>query len=186
MAAHGRWRAVPRLVALGAALIAFVVTSGPSLPHLTRADVVRSAAPSQLKEVRSGGAASKPPQPARHPASHALDMANLSAAGGADGRDAEPPQAPAKVAAVQHPPPPPEVQAPAPPAEQLRSRVAAFRERLAANRSAIEQAWGERLKGLRPRGIVVAAGSPNLLTNAFVGLFVLRHSLGCTLPIMVM
>ena len=36
------------------------------------------------------------------------------------------------------------------------------------------------------RGIVVAAGSPQYIANAFVNLYVLQRHLNCTLPIVIM
>lgn len=193
------WRAVPTRVALGAALVMAAVASWPFLPHSTGVYILKIAEPAQPEQVQASTrpAASSSPAPLapRRAASHDLHMAEASTAG------AHEPTAP-KAAAIHAPAPAPAAQvmpaplvqppparpppAPAPPAEQLRARAATFRQRLAAEPSDVERAWSWRLQGLRPRGIVVAAGSPGLLANAFVGLFVLRHTIGCTLPIMVM
>ncbi|KAL4424077.1 hypothetical protein ABPG75_001378 [Micractinium tetrahymenae] len=55
-----------------------------------------------------------------------------------------------------------------------------------AHRAQLEGLWQGRLEGSRERGIVIAAGSPDTLANAFVSLHVLRHALGCTLPVTIM
>lgn len=180
-AAGRRCRAVPALAVLGAALIALAATYGLPPAQLLRVTTSRVAVPVQgstLARLQAGAGRATPT--ARRV--QAPQTTSSSAAGGAaspkpalTADERSTPQAAAPAEVRQLPPP-----------EQLRSRVAAFRKRLAASQSAVEQAWDEWLEGLRPRGVVVAAGSPNSLANAFVGLFVLRHSLGCQLPFVVM
>eukprot|EP00887_Chlorella_sp_A99_P000981 scaffold5.g981.t1 len=70
----------------------------------------------------------------------------------------------------------------------LTDAVYAFGNFSAARRPALRAFWAERLaaSGVANRGIVMSAGSPTTLTNAFVNLYVLRHRLGCRLPATVM
>jgi hypothetical protein len=55
-----------------------------------------------------------------------------------------------------------------------------------AHHSQLEDAWRKRLKGAHDSGIVIAAGHPASLANAFVNLSVLRHLLKSSLPATVM
>lgn len=66
---------------------------------------------------------------------------------------------------------------------EARDMFASF---VGTHRAELEALWQGRLEGCRERGIVVAAGSPDTLANAFVALHVLRHSLGCLLPTTIM
>lgn len=184
-AAGRRCRAVPALAVLGAALIALAATYGLPPAQLLRVTTSRVAvtAAQPAKPVQASAQAG----PGRATPTARRVQAPQTQSSSATGGVASP--KPTASAAAEHSTP--QAAAPAeerqlPPPEQLRSRVAAFRKRLAASQPAMEQAWGERLEGLRPRGVVTAAGSPYSLANAFVGLFVLRHSLGCQLPFVVM
>lgn len=64
------------------------------------------------------------------------------------------------------------------------SRV--FQDFLSEHAEQLEAVWRARLEGTQERGIVVAAGMPTTLANAFVGMHVLRRSLGCRLPVTIM
>lgn len=52
----------------------------------------------------------------------------------------------------------------------------------------LEQLWAQALQGkeLQQRGIVVPAGHASSLANAYVNLHVLRHQVGCQLPVTIM
>jgi hypothetical protein len=67
----------------------------------------------------------------------------------------------------------------------LAERLAALR-RLLANDNDVRREWNRRLDEAAPRGIVVPAGGPKALANAFVTLHVLQHTLRCTLPVVIM
>ena len=186
-AAGRRCRAVPALAVLGAALIALAATYGLPPPQLLRVTTSRVAVPAAqpAQPVQGSMQALAGAGRAQTPTARRV-QAPQTASGSATGGAASPKPAPGAAERSPAPAAAPAEERQLPPPEQLRSRVAAFRKRLAASQSAVEQAWGERLEGLRPRGVVTAAGSPNSLANAFVGLFVLRHSLGCQLPFVVM
>ncbi|PSC73304.1 hypothetical protein C2E20_3484 [Micractinium conductrix] len=62
----------------------------------------------------------------------------------------------------------------------------AFQGFVSSHRRELERLWRGRLERLPERGIVISAGSPGTLANAFVSLQVLRHKLGCMLPVTVM
>lgn len=65
----------------------------------------------------------------------------------------------------------------------LESDKRALAARLAA--PALRERWAAEVRGLAPRGVVVSAAGTKPLTNAFVALHVLRHTVNCTLPITV-
>eukprot|EP00887_Chlorella_sp_A99_P000982 scaffold5.g982.t1 len=68
----------------------------------------------------------------------------------------------------------------------LPAAAARFRAFLQRHRWKLGQAWGDRLAGAPELGVVIAAGFPASLANAFVSLWVLRHHLNCSLPATVM
>lgn len=70
--------------------------------------------------------------------------------------------------------------------EDLTEVVATFQGFVSSHRRELERLWRGRLERLPERGIVISAGSPGTLANAFVSLQVLRHKLGCMLPVTVM
>ncbi|KAL4419653.1 hypothetical protein ABPG77_000550 [Micractinium sp. CCAP 211/92] len=61
-----------------------------------------------------------------------------------------------------------------------------FADFVAAHRGQLELLWQGRTEGIRERGIVIAAGKPGTLANAFASLYVLRHTLKSDLPVTIM
>lgn len=67
----------------------------------------------------------------------------------------------------------------------LHSRRQAL-QRLLDSDNRLRKDWNARLAAAAPRGIAVSAGTAQPLANAFVTLHVLRNTLHCTLPIVVL
>jgi len=70
--------------------------------------------------------------------------------------------------------------------QRIKPAAQVFASFVAAHREQLQAEWQQRLEAAQERGIVVAAGQPGTLANTFVGLHVLRHTVGCKLPVTIM
>ena len=68
----------------------------------------------------------------------------------------------------------------------LSNAVQMFSSFLIAQHSALHAYWKQSNRGIQEYGIVIAAGHPWTLANAFVNLHVIRHTVGCRLPVTIM
>lgn len=50
----------------------------------------------------------------------------------------------------------------------------------------LTEAWAADMSRLEPRGVIMSAGTPYSLTNAFINLYNLRHQLKSELPFVIM
>lgn len=50
----------------------------------------------------------------------------------------------------------------------------------------LSETWAKNMKRSQPRGVIMSAGTPYSLTNAFVNLYTLRHHLKSDLPFVIM
>jgi hypothetical protein len=69
--------------------------------------------------------------------------------------------------------------------ELFHQRRAALAEVLAGD-GALARRWARRLAAARPRGVAITAGNAGPMSNAFVVTYVLRKTLGCRLPLVIM